>query len=96
MPKKKKFHISLPADAYDKVLAYMQANDCLRSTTITLAVDRYSRLPVQGKPVITSYTGHVRFILALPLELQRQVEQWSRDWQAPVNLVIAQAIREML
>ena len=46
----RKMHVSVPLAAYDVLKKYAKANGCTMPVAVSIAVDRYSRLPDRPEP----------------------------------------------
>ena len=46
----RKMHVSVPLAAYDVLMRYARDNGCTLPVAVSLAVDRYSRLPDRPEP----------------------------------------------
>ncbi len=46
----RKMHVSVPLAAYDVLMKYAKANGCTLPVAVSIAVDRYSRLPDRPEP----------------------------------------------
>lgn len=93
-------HLSLPLDAYLSLEKFQRENDCLRSTAVTVAVDRYFRLTDAPQPAtlhrVRSGPQHVRFLQTFPVELQTKLDRASAELQTSIGYVVAAAIQECL
>ena len=98
--KARKMHVSIPLDAYVALETYQRANDCLRSTAVTVAVDRYFRLTDAPDPAPfhrgRSGPQHVRFLQAFPVELQGKLDRCAAESGTSIGYVVAVAIQECL
>ena len=66
MPKKKRaygqrtIHLSLPVKADQLLADYMKSNGCQSPTAVSLAIDRYGRLPGKPTPATLEKCGVIR------------------------------------